>query len=73
MVLKLQERLSEDFQVLLQIMFKVDVDRTLFDINFAYYYLSSPKIYKMLMNAQSSSTMPAITFGMLGQIRNPIV
>ena len=53
-------------------MFKVDVDRTLFDINFAYYYLSSPKIYKMLMNAQSSSTMPAITFGMLGQIEIPL-
>lgn len=53
-------------------MFKVDIDRTLFDINFAYYYLSSPKIYKMLMNAQSSSTMPAITFGMLGQIEVPL-
>lgn len=53
-------------------MFKIDIDKNLFDINFAYYYLSSDKIYKMLMNVQSSSTMPAITFGMLGQIELPL-
>lgn len=53
-------------------MFKIDINRNLFDINFAYYYLSSSTIYKMLMNAQSSSTMPAITFGMLGQIKLPL-
>lgn len=53
-------------------MFKIDIDKNLFDINFAYYYLSSDKIYKMLMNAQSSSTMPAITFRMLGQIKLPL-
>ncbi len=39
-----------------------------YDMNFMYFYLSSPHIYNFLMKAQVSSTMPAITFDMLSDI-----
>ena len=43
-----------------------------FNVDFMFYYLSSSEIKHMLMNGQSSSTMPAITFGMMKQIMVPI-
>lgn len=53
-------------------MFQVCIDDDRFDIDFMYYYLASPSIKNMLMGGQSSSTMPAITFGMMKQIQVPI-
>ena len=53
-------------------MFKIDIDDHAFDKNFAFYYLSSPQIKNTLVSMQSSSTMPAITFGMLDNIQMPL-
>lgn len=53
-------------------MFQVDVQDQRFNVDFMFYYLSSSEIKHMLMNGQSSSTMPAITFGMMKQIMVPI-
>lgn len=53
-------------------MFQVCINDERFDIDFMYYYLAAPTIKSMLMGGQSSSTMPAITFGMMRQIQVPI-
>ena len=53
-------------------MFKICADENLFDKDFLYYFLSMKKIYDTLMQSQSSSTMPAITFGMLNNIEIPM-
>lgn len=53
-------------------MFQICIKNSKFDINYMYYYLASPSIKQMLMGGQSSSTMPAITFGMLKQIQVPV-
>ncbi len=52
-------------------MFQVCIDKN-YDNDYMYYYLSSAPVKQMLMGAQSSSTMPAITFGMMKQIMVPI-
>ena len=46
-------------------MFKINLDNTVANNEFMYYYLSQPHIFDYLRRAQSSSTMPAINFGML--------
>ena len=46
-------------------MFKINLDNTVSNNEFMYYYLSQPHIFDYLRRAQSSSTMPAINFGML--------
>ena len=53
-------------------MFQICIKNSGFDINYMYYYLASPFIKQMLMGGQSSSTMPAITFGMLKQVQVPV-
>lgn len=53
-------------------MFQVCINDDRFDIDYMYYYLASPQIKNMLMSGQSSSTMPAITFGMMKQIQIPV-
>ncbi len=53
-------------------MFQICIDDSRFDIDYMYYYLVSPQIKQILMGGQSSSTMPAITFGMMKQIQVPI-
>ena len=53
-------------------MFQICINDERFDIDFMYYYLATPTIKSMLMSSQSSSTMPAITFGMMRQIQVPI-
>lgn len=52
-------------------MFQICLEDDSFDIDYMYYYLSATVIKQMLMSGQSSSTMPAITFGMLKQIQIP--
>lgn len=50
-------------------MFKLSFNKEYeLDKGYLYYYLSSKSIYNYLMNAQVSSTMPAITFDMLEDI-----
>lgn len=46
-------------------MFKINLDNTVANNEFMYYYLPQPHIFDYLRRAQSSSTMPAINFGML--------
>ena len=53
-------------------MFKIETDKKNINIDFAYYFLSAKAVYKTLMGAQSSSTMPAITFDMIGNILFPL-
>lgn len=54
-------------------MFQIKVDNNSFDKGFLYYYLSSNDVKKQLMGGQSSSTMPAITFGMLKNVMVPVL
>lgn len=49
-------------------MFKVAIKVNFIDKNYLFHYLSSKTIYDFLRYTQSSSTMPAITFGMLKPI-----
>ena len=53
-------------------MFKIETDNKKINVDFAYYFLSAKAVYKTLMGAQSSSTMPAITFDMIGNILFPL-
>ena len=53
-------------------MFQIKVDNNSFDKGFLYYYLSSNDVKQQLMGGQSSSTMPAITFGMLKNVMVPV-
>ena len=54
-------------------MFQIKVENQDFDKGFLYYYLSSQEVKKQLMGGQSSSTMPAITFGMMKNLMVPII
>ena len=53
-------------------MFQISIDDDRFDNDYMYYFLSSSVVNQLLMGGQSSSTMPAITFGMLKQIQVPV-
>lgn len=53
-------------------MFQIHINDSRFDTNYMYYYLTSSAVKQMLMGGQSSSTMPAITFGMLKQVQVPV-
>ena len=46
-------------------MFKIDINVDFITKDFLFLFLSSNEIYNYLMSSQSSSTMPAISFGML--------
>jgi len=46
-------------------MFKINLDNNVVKNKFMYYYLSQSVIFNYLRGSQSSSTMPAINFGML--------
>lgn len=50
-------------------MFKISLDRTKIDKIFAYYLLANDKVYSELNASQSSSTMPAITFGLISKLK----
>ncbi|MEQ8477309.1 MAG: restriction endonuclease subunit S [Fulvivirga sp.] len=50
-------------------MFKVVSDKTVLNKNFLYYYLSSNSVREYFNASQASSTMPAITFGMIGSLK----
>ena len=49
-------------------MFKISVNEDIIDKGFAFWYLSMDIIFKQLMSFQASTTMPAISFGMLKNI-----
>ena len=49
-------------------MFKINLDSEFIDKGYLYYFLASNEVYDFLRSSQSSSTMPAITFGMLKPI-----
>lgn len=53
-------------------MFKVNVLNDEVNKDYLFYFLLSEKVFKYLRDAQSSSTMPAITFGMLKKIQVPL-
>ena len=53
-------------------MFQIRINNPDFFKGFLFYYLSSREVNKTLMGGQSSSTMPAITFGMLKNIQVPV-
>lgn len=53
-------------------LFQIKLTRNDFNKSFVYYFLSSPEVKQQLMGGQSSSTMPAITFGMMKNIHIPI-
>ncbi len=46
-------------------MFKVNVDENIIDKSYLFRFLSLDSVYDYLRGTQSSSTMPAITFGMM--------
>ena len=46
-------------------MFKIEIVDEIIDSSFLFFYLSSNYVFNYLRNSQSSSTMPAITFGMM--------
>lgn len=48
--------------------FKISLNKEIADNNYIFYFLSQDSVYKYFHNAQSSSTMPAITFGMIGSL-----
>ena len=54
-------------------MFQIKLDNQDYDKGFLYYYLSSKEVKNQLMGGQSSSTMPAITFGMMKNVMIPVV
>ena len=49
-------------------MFKVNINSEIADSSFVYRFLSTEYIFNYLRGTQSSSTMPAITFGMMDSI-----
>ncbi len=51
--------------------FKITVDESRLDKTFTFYYLAQDSIYEYFHNSQSSSTMPAITFSMIGELDFP--
>ena len=53
-------------------MFKISLTDTIVDKNYLYTYLSQKNVYDILNSSQSSSTMPAITFGMISALPIPI-
>ena len=54
-------------------MFQIKLNDDSYDKSFLYHYLSSPVIKTQLMGGQSSSTMPAITFGMMKNVMIPCI
>ena len=50
-------------------MFKITLDEQVVDRDFIYYALSQEDVFSSLRNAQSSSTMPAITFEIASRIQ----
>jgi type I restriction enzyme S subunit len=48
---------------------KISLDETVAEKHFIYYYLSQQTIFDFFLNSQSSSAMPAITFGMIGDLQ----
>ncbi len=53
-------------------MFKISLTDITVDKDYLYTYLSQKNVYDSLNKAQSSSTMPAITFGMISMLPIPI-
>lgn len=49
-------------------MFKINVNDTIVTKDYLYWYLTQKSIYNQLMSSQSSSTMPALTFGILKNV-----
>ena len=49
-------------------MFKITVDESIITKDYAFWYLSQEKVYQQLLSSQSSTTMPAISFGMLKNV-----
>lgn len=49
-------------------MFKINLDESIVDKGYMYYLLSRDIIQNYLMQSQASSTMPAITFGMMAKL-----
>ena len=49
-------------------MFKISVNEDIIDKGYAFWYLSLEQVFKQLMSFQASTTMPAISFGMLRNI-----
>lgn len=52
--------------------FKIKVNHPDIDKNYLFHYLSQVKIYKTLNSNQSSSTMPAVSFGMVAKLSVPV-
>ena len=48
-------------------MFKITLNNNIITNEYAYYYLSQTSVFNNLRGSQSSSTMPAITFGLVGR------
>jgi len=48
--------------------FKITPEETILNKNFLYYFLSQKSIFDFFHYSQASSTMPAITFGMIGNL-----
>ena len=48
--------------------FKINFNNEIIDNKYGYYYLSQPRIFNFLRSSQSSSTMPAISFGIMNEI-----
>ncbi len=46
-------------------MFKINLNNEIILNKYMYYYLSQKEVYKYIRNSQSSSTMPALNFGIL--------
>tara|TARA_R110001583_G_scaffold168278_1_gene321134 strand:- start:14558 stop:15817 length:1260 start_codon:yes stop_codon:yes gene_type:complete len=55
-------------------MFQIKIlDESKLDKNYLYWYLAQESTYQRLNGSQSSSTMPAITFGMIGDFEIPVL
>lgn len=53
-------------------MFKIEIDESIVNTKYLYRYLSDDLIYQKLNNSQWSSTMPALTFWIVGNLLIPI-
>lgn len=49
-------------------MFKINLNNDIILNKYAYYYLKQDNVYSYLRNAQNSSTMPSINFGILNKL-----
>jgi type I restriction enzyme S subunit len=49
--------------------FKITPDETILDKGYLFYFLSQKRIYDFFRSSQSSSAMPAITFGQVGDLK----